>query len=61
MTEQSEGERLYILGHPVAHSKSPVMYNALYERLGRLGPMPLPITSSWTMPAPFWMRGISCP
>ena len=34
MTEQSEGERLYILGHPVAHSKSPVMYNALYERLG---------------------------
>ena len=50
MTEQSEGERLYILGHPVAHSKSPVMYNALYERLG------LP----WT-PAPFWMRGIFCP
>ena len=34
MTKQSEGERLYILGHPVAHSKSPVMYNALYERLG---------------------------
>ena len=34
MTEQSEGERLYILGHPVAHSKSPVMYNALYEKLG---------------------------
>lgn len=28
------GERLYLLGHPIAHSKSPVMYNALYERLG---------------------------
>ena len=34
MTEQSEGERLYILGHPVAHSKSPVMYNAVYGELG---------------------------
>lgn len=34
MTEQSEGERLYILGHPVAHSKSPVMYNAVYGKLG---------------------------
>ncbi len=34
MTEQSEGERLDTLGHPVAHSKSPVMYNALYEKLG---------------------------
>jgi len=27
-------EHLYILGHPVAHSKSPVMYNAVYERAG---------------------------
>ena len=27
-------ERLYLLGHPVAHSKSPAMYNAVYERLG---------------------------
>jgi shikimate dehydrogenase len=27
-------EKLYILGHPVAHSKSPVMYNALYTSLG---------------------------
>ena len=34
MTEQSEGERLYILGHPVAHSKSPVMYNAVYGACG---------------------------
>lgn len=34
MAEQNEGQRLYILGHPVAHSKSPVMYNALYGKLG---------------------------
>lgn len=27
-------EKLYILGHPIAHSKSPVMYNALYPKLG---------------------------
>lgn len=27
-------ERLCILGHPVAHSKSPVMHNALYEAVG---------------------------
>lgn len=27
-------EKLYVLGHPVAHSKSPVMYNALYSQLG---------------------------
>lgn len=27
-------KKLYILGHPVAHSKSPAMYNAVYERLG---------------------------
>lgn len=34
MTEQNEGKRLYILGHPVAHSKSPVMYNAVYGEMG---------------------------
>lgn len=27
-------EKLYVLGHPVAHSKSPAMYNAVYEKLG---------------------------
>lgn len=27
-------QRLYLLGHPVAHSKSAVMYNALYEFAG---------------------------
>lgn len=27
-------DKLYILGHPVGHSKSPVMYNAAYEHLG---------------------------
>ena len=27
-------QKLYVLGHPVAHSKSPVMYNAVYEKLG---------------------------
>lgn len=27
-------ERLCLLGHPIAHSKSPAMYNALYKRLG---------------------------
>ena len=27
-------ERLYVLGHPVAHSKSPAMYNAVYRALG---------------------------
>lgn len=27
-------QKLYVLGHPVAHSKSPVMYNAVYRRLG---------------------------
>lgn len=26
--------QLYILGHPIGHSKSPAMYNAAYERLG---------------------------
>lgn len=30
----SQPEKLYILGHPVAHSKSPAMYNAVYEKLG---------------------------
>ena len=27
-------EHLYILGHPISHSKSPVMYNAVFERAG---------------------------
>lgn len=27
-------EKLFVLGHPVAHSKSPVMYNAAYQALG---------------------------
>ena len=27
-------ENLYLLGHPIAHSASPAMYNAVYERLG---------------------------
>ncbi len=26
-------ENLYLLGHPISHSKSPAMYNAVYERL----------------------------
>lgn len=32
MSKQSS--QLYVLGHPVAHSKSPVMHNALYQALG---------------------------
>ncbi|MEE0705392.1 MAG: shikimate dehydrogenase [Adlercreutzia sp.] len=27
-------KNLYILGHPIAHSKSPVMYNAVFESVG---------------------------
>ena len=27
-------EHLYLLGHPVGHSKSAVMYNAVYEAAG---------------------------
>ncbi|WP_251178460.1 shikimate dehydrogenase family protein [Adlercreutzia agrestimuris] len=27
-------QNLYLLGHPISHSKSPVMYNAVYEKLG---------------------------
>lgn len=30
----SNSEKLYIVGHPVSHSKSPVMYNAVYKKLG---------------------------
>lgn len=28
------GGRLYLLGHPISHSKSPAMYNAVYESMG---------------------------
>ena len=38
-------EHLYVLGHPIAHSKSPVMYNAVYEKAGlpwHYGAMDLP-------------------
>lgn len=34
MTDTHTPEKLFILGHPIAHSKSPAMYNAVYERLG---------------------------
>lgn len=27
-------EKLFILGHPVGHSKSPAMYNAVYSKMG---------------------------
>lgn len=30
----SQCQKLFLLGHPVAHSKSAVMYNAVYEKLG---------------------------
>lgn len=30
----SATQRLFLIGHPVGHSKSPVMYNAAYEALG---------------------------
>lgn len=30
----AKAEKLYVLGHPVAHSKSPAMYNAVYKKLG---------------------------
>ncbi len=33
MTQLSE-ERLYLLGHPISHSKSPVMHEAVYRKLG---------------------------
>lgn len=29
-----EGKSSYILGHPIGHSKSPAMYNAVYEACG---------------------------
>lgn len=30
----AQSQKLYLLGHPIAHSKSPDMYNALYGHLG---------------------------
>ena len=33
-TPATTPQKLYVLGHPVAHSKSPVMYNAVYKKLG---------------------------
>ena len=30
MSEAACEQRLFLLGHPVGHSKSPAMYNALY-------------------------------
>lgn len=34
MSESEASCKHFILGHPVAHSKSPAMYNAFYARLG---------------------------
>ena len=34
MSEAACEQRLFLLGHPVGHSKSPAMYNALYAWLG---------------------------
>ena len=31
--DSDDAKQLYVLGHPVGHSKSPVMYNALYSYL----------------------------
>ncbi len=31
---EATSHNLYLLGHPIGHSKSPVMYNAVYEKLG---------------------------
>ena len=28
------GQRMYVIGHPIGHSKSPVMYRAVYRKLG---------------------------
>lgn len=33
MSERAASDAHFILGHPIAHSKSPAMYNALYEHL----------------------------
>lgn len=34
--DSDDAKQLYVLGHPVGHSKSPVMYDALYSHLGLL-------------------------
>uniref|UniRef100_A0A7C9JML5 Shikimate dehydrogenase n=1 Tax=Muribaculaceae bacterium Z82 TaxID=2304548 RepID=A0A7C9JML5_9BACT len=34
MSESGTGQQLFVLGHPVAHSKSPALHNALYRAMG---------------------------
>lgn len=34
MAKTAAEEKLYILGHPIGHSKSPAMYNAVFEQAG---------------------------
>jgi shikimate dehydrogenase len=34
MTYRPQPEKLYVLGHPISHSKSPALYNAVYEKVG---------------------------
>lgn len=34
MIDKTKPERLFLLGHPVSHSCSPVMHNAVYKHLG---------------------------
>lgn len=34
MQPSQEPQRLFLLGHPIGHSKSPAMYNAVYPLLG---------------------------
>lgn len=34
MIDKTKPERLFLLGHPVSHSRSPLMHNAVYKRLG---------------------------
>ncbi len=34
MSNVTGNQSLYLLGHPIGHSKSPAMYNAVYSRMG---------------------------